>query len=583
MGNVCPCLRVILMSTVMYLAVLQAPFGHCEELTTAEQNKLAPQVAQWLDTRAAQERERFVVTFDETMVLDRLPDFVATEAPDSPVNTLIQMETELAIEEIKASRAPAYERLREELAHDYSAVVLENFWITKAVLLEAPLAEVTELARRPDVSYIEAEDSGTEPPDSIPTNDVEDGRALIGSDPYFSAFGQAGRFALLDTGVAASHVLFSGSPTIVLSQRNCFLCTLDVCRSNGPGSACIVGFYDLCNHGTLTAGILSGNASMGSAYRGITRAQIDSIVVYNVSTCRLSIAAAVRGFEAAIARGAHVIVAEIQDRSVSFGSISTAADNAFNLGKIVIAANGNYGPEPGTVASPANAHKAIGVAAYDVVSLVDWTISARGPAEDGRIKPDLTMPNRTETASNVTPTGLLVFGGTSGATPYAAGMAMLWRNYLLAQTGVSPHPGLVYAHLILSGPLAFPSFDSIRGVGHASMPSPAATFFRGQVSITAGQTLSLPLSMGTGSRTSLQAALWWPEEVGGQVNPYHNKIELRLVDPTGAVKAASTHDLSVFQRASVTGSIAPGTWTLTIKGASVLVGPQTVFWAAYTK
>lgn len=77
-----------------------------------------------------------------------------------------------------------------------------------------------------------------------------------------------------------------------------------------------------------------------------------------------------KGFQGALARGDDIIVAEIQVLEDQTGIIATAADNAYDTGAIIIAANGNCAindacagtgtPRPRTVRSPAIAHKVIG-------------------------------------------------------------------------------------------------------------------------------------------------------------------------------------------------------------------------------
>ena len=333
----------------------------------------------------------------------------------------------------------------------------------------------------------------------------------------------------------------------------------------------------MCSSDLISSGaIMMANASQGNAYRGVTAAKLDSFKVYNCAG--LVTDAAIRGFEAAIAAGDHVIVAEMQGSGSESSSISAAADAAFDAGKIVIAANGNFGPASGTVRSPANAHKVIGVGAYNVQSLVTPSYQSRGPTSDGRIKPDLQLPTDTETASNASDTALRVFGGTSGATPYAGGMALLWRNLLESLfVFFTPAPGDVYSFLIVSGPVAYPNFDNTQGVGKASM-LPTGGIWRGRVSVSNGQTIDVTViaTGGSGTYPNLRAALWWPEGVSQS----HNNIDLRIVDPSGVVRASSLSVPSVFERATVAGPVSSGTWKVRITGTSVPAAPQTVYWAA---
>src|SRR4029077_1111688 len=94
---------------------------------------------------------------------------------------------------------------------------------------------------------------------------------------------------------------------------------------------------DCWNHGTSSASELSANGNLGDVSRGVTAIAVDSFKVY--SCAGLDTAAAVRGFQAAVAVLDRVIVAEIQDTGGENGSIAAAADAAFNAGAVVIAAN----------------------------------------------------------------------------------------------------------------------------------------------------------------------------------------------------------------------------------------------------
>jgi serine protease AprX len=196
----------------------------------------------------------------------------------------------------------------------------------------------------------------------------------------------------------------------------------------------------------------------------------------------------------------------------------------------------------------------------------------RGPTADGRIKPDIQAPTNTETASSTSDTALQVFTGTSGSTPYAGGVAALFRNWLINQ-GDTGAPGPVYAQMILSGQR--PAVDNDYGAGLIVMPN-FGTRSRGSVSITSGQTIDIPLTI-SGTVARLDGALWWPE---GDAQA-HNDIDLHLIAPNGT-QYSSVLGLSVFERARGTGSFS-GTWTLRIYGYDVPAGPQTVYWAAQSR
>lgn len=545
----------------------------------AEVSKLNPTMFAWSREGAPDEAQLAVVNFVDSIVLPSFPGALASEPLDSPANERIQEEISALIKSIEEAREPRYSQLRRELERDHGVEVVATYWITNAMLMMLPRRAVEALARRPDVLYIEPNETQQPPPDSNPNNDVVWARAQINSEQYFPFNGSSGLIALLDTGMRFTHTQFGESPSRIRHRRDCGPCTANNCTTGPGGAACNAHPGDDCwQHGTSSGAIMMANANQGISYRGVTKATLDSFNVYTTMSGECSganVDAVVRAFQAAVAAGDHVIVAEMQFSSSDTGAVATAADGAFDTGKVVIAANGNIGTVS-TVASPANAHKAIGVGAYDVETRLTFVSQAPGPAPDGRIKPDLQMPSGTETAGATTDTALRLFGGTSGATPYAAGLALLWRNFL----GLAPEPGHVYSHLILSGPLTFPNFDNTRGVGQGEMPNRNGAFFRGKVFVSQGQVIDVPINLGSYTQIwNLQAALWWPEGVSQS----HNNIDLHLIAPTGTVRASSTSVPSIFERATVGATIALATWKLRIQGVSVPAAPQAVYWAAFAE
>ena len=134
-------------------------------------------------------------------------------------------------------------------------------------------------------------------------------------------------------------------------------------------------------------------------------------------------------------------------------------------GLTILYANGNDGPQSGTVGAPATAKNAISVGMHQArYSGAPDTImggSSRGPTDDGRIKPDIMAPGgyvRSCKAQEAQDTSgstwsnqwYMEYTGTSMATPNAAGAAAMVREYL---TEISqrqePQGALVKALLVL--------------------------------------------------------------------------------------------------------------------------------------
>ncbi len=539
-------------------------------------DKLHPLLAKWVAERKGDEVEEIVVTFHEDLAIPRFPEPDVTRSRRAEINRRRQNEAARLVEQIRSRRADHYQRIAEEFARRYGARVLETFWLISGALITIPLRAVRAVARRADVAYLEPRRSGEEPPQNPnPNDDVAEGRGRMTSDAYFDLGLAGGYIGLLDSGVRFTHVQFN-APTHVGVRRDCV--------NGGPNCTGGAGFDpsdDCWNHGTSSAAIIAGNVRQGADFRGVTAITLDSFKVYPSRCVGLDSTAAVRAFQAAVSLLDRVIVAEMQSMGDERCAVSAAGDAAFDAGAVVVAANGNDG-RPAGVRAPANAHRVVGVGNFDVQTGAPVVTQSRGPASDGRVKPDIQCPTNTETASAVSDTAFQRFGGTSGATPYAAGAAALLRNWLLLASG-GTDPGQVYAHLVLSGQQPHP-FDNIRGAGPLQLPTDGWAWW-GKVSVANGQTCDIPLHVSGTSPHTLDGALWWPEYVGlpqmGQAE-VHNNLDLHLVDPGGAVRASSTSVPSVFERARVAGAVATGTWKLRIRGSDVF-GTQTVYWAAHVR
>jgi serine protease AprX len=540
-----------------------------EEEPKIEHVTIHPLLQEWLKDRDLSERHELVIVARETVEIPRFPEPAGDESRTSPTNQRLLKRADALVDELTKLRAEAQGDLL-RIIEELEGKIVEQFWLVNALLVDIPLSAVEKLASIEEIVSIEPRYS-EEPP---PQNEPDVARGLIVSDPYF---GFKGTFVgLLDTGVRATHTMFRNP-----DHLDFLLDTVNGgANGNGPGADPDDTDW---NHGTSTAAIITGNGNLGADHRGVTDSTLDSIKIY--SGAGLDEAATLRGFQRAVAILDRVIVGEIQANQGSAGSISLAADAAFDAGAAVIAANGNFGPNASTVRSPGNAHRAIGVGNIHVETLTTAASQGRGPASDGRFKPDVQAPSNTETASNASDTALHVFTGTSGATPYAAGAATLLRNFLRSTFGITD-PGQVYAQMILSG--RDTNFDNIRGTGLLRLPTNGFAFV-GNVNIGHRQNVDISIPVGAGIR-AIDAALWWPEPVFRFVPQFpffafepHSDVDLRIISPAGATRASSLSINSVFERARVTGSpLAQGTWRLRISGFNVPHPPQKVFWSAVT-
>jgi hypothetical protein len=540
------------------------------EASPTPPDKIYPSLKEMLKLGDKDERVRVIVNFRDSLKIPRFPDLVPRQRRTSPANRSVLLRTAGMIRNIESQREANNRKRMKAMRRRYQLEFHHGFWLTDAMVVSMPLGLVQDLAKHPDVLYIMPEVTGDPPPigDGNASNDVIDGRERMLSDAYFNLGLTSEYIGLLDTGIRYSHVQFN-NPQRYGYLLDCVGGITYDCSGGNPND-------DYWNHGTGAAAILSANSNQGEDYRGVTAMTVDSIKVY--SSIGLDVNAAIRGIEQAMGGlGDKVIVANVQAGGTPSSSpLSTTADSAFDAGVVVIAANGNTNVQA-NVTSPGNAHKVIGVGAVDVVSLTTWPTQTVGPADDGRIKPDLQAPTNVETASSASDTALRNgFDATSGATPFAGGVAALFRAWLRSGNGgASVDPGQVYAYMILSGQT--PAFNNTTGVGLIVMPT-SGTTYSGNVTLTAtGQVFDIPLNVTGGTR--LDAALWWPETA----SQAHNDIDLRLYDPSGVLRAYSRSGPSIFERARYDGTITAGTWTLKITGFAVPSSPQTVYYAAYRK
>lgn len=412
-------------------------------------------------------------------------------------------------------------------------------------------------------------------------NDLKHGRDLINSDPI-RAMGHGApklQIALLDTGVEPN-ALGNG---VGIRRRDCL--QTGGCRGANPGDS------HPRRHGTKSAGILSGRR--GAPFRGVTDLPVLSLKIGDV---QLDPGATERALDHLLcqkgSKGCQptnpplgVVLAQVQANGKEAGVVSALADDAFDRGLVVVAPVGNTGLGK-RLLSPGNAHKVLSVGAAPILA-PDNLLGGYGPTRDGRTKPDLLAPTGTEVPIDSSKHCDL-HEQTSGAAPYVGGAVALIQNLVLKtfQVDEARKPGLIYALALSAGDQPYdPLKTRRRGAGFLKLPS-RGTWFFGRTEIAEDESLLLPIE-GVEEGDTVDAAIWWPEEVRQD----HSDLDLQIRNSCGGPQGVRGEGSgSVLERAQTIAEVdnCPGDpWYLEISAYSVSDrclmknknGRQEVYWA----
>jgi hypothetical protein len=535
-----------------------------------------------------------LVAYRDTVRVPRLP--VGTSVLQSPADSLKSVSNRVLADSLLLARAADY-GADSVVVSALGGRILERYWLTHSLRIRLPAPGVAALAARPEVLFIRGERAGETPPTG-PCLDAMSitpcaGRSQIHSDPYRAAGFGLGRLALLDTGVRTDHDLLGLNPPRV----TLFDCVDGDAAGLGgsPGDAYPGG------HGTSSAALLTGGPGApepsaaqqnlprppADEYRGITEAQVESYRVYApCATCEggaeLDAPAAKDAFGLAVIRGAPVVVAEIAGSDPDDMTLIAEAENAYAAGRVVVAANGNKGAMVAMV--PAVSPRVLGIGAYDIRTPGPGAIPnlSGGITSDSIMKPDFVAPTGTETAGSEHRAHFTTFPGTSGATPYAAGAAlMLWNLMRGGQPAIDP--GKVYAAMVLATKGTQPFADKA-GAGALRLPTNCWMLW-GKVELAHGEQTTVSLQIPAAyafAPKSVRGAIWWPRPSDG---PKRN-VDLFILDPAGQVPASSSASsvskYTVFERVeTAVPSGTTGVWKLRVKATEVAGGgKQVVYWAA---
>ena len=303
--------------------------------------------------------------------------------------------------------------------------------------------------------------------------------------PELDTAGQDVKIGIIDSGVDASHPFFDPTgytmpPGFPKGQRRYTSAKVIVARVFAPKtarspSAQLAYDSDDSSHGTHVAGIAAGNAQTpadgGRLVSGVApRAYIGNYKVFVETDSGLSpnanSPAIVAAIEAAVADGMDVINFSGGEPEIepSRDIVARALDAAAAAGVVPVVAAGNDFSDvgAGSVSSPANSARALGVGAVEIsgspARREHAGFSSVGPTTVSlQLKPDVAAPG-VEVFSSVAG-GWASFSGTSMAAPHVAGAAALlverhpeWTVAQIKSALVQSGNDVVDAHSVTLGP-----------------------------------------------------------------------------------------------------------------------------------
>ena len=225
--------------------------------------------------------------------------------------------------------------------------------------------------------------------------------------------------------------------------------------------------------------------------------------------------------------------------------------------------------------------------------------SSRGPAHDGRIKPDIAANGQNQISTNFDH-GYRSFGGTSGAAPGIAGIsAQLYQAYMEANGGTMPDGGLIKAVLMNTANEAGnvgPDFRFGWGIVNG---------LRAGILIEDGRHLTDDVSQGNSNNhtitvpagaVQLRVMLYWndPAATPGATTALVNDLDLEVTDPGSTTLQPwvldSTPNPTALNTPATTGvdrlnnveqvlinNPSAGTYDVDVTGFNVPQGPQEYF------
>ncbi|TAE47037.1 MAG: hypothetical protein EAZ89_18870, partial [Bacteroidetes bacterium] len=354
-------------------------------------------------------------------------------------------------------------------------------------------------------------------------------------------------------------------------------------------------------HGDGVAGILGAAGNLNPSNQGMAPGSFIHVINYQAdfldSTLYLHTQKGVLITNSSYSNGCNVgyttIAQTVDQQSYLYPTLlhvfSAGNSNGSNCG---YGAGNQWGNITGGHKMGKNVIATANVYADDVLE----TSSSRGPASDGRIKPDITANGQNQ-ISNSPDNAYSAFGGTSGAAPGIAGIsAQLYQAFRALNGGQTPEGSLIKAVMMnTADDLGNVGPDFRYGWGRINA-------FRAVKLLEQGQWLTSAVSDGDfkthaitvpAGVSELRVMLYWMDPQGSPLSAKAlvNDLNLSLDVPAGstllpwllnpapnattlnAPAGTGVDDLNNVEQVVVT-SPAAGTYQVKINGAAIPQGPQ---------
>ena len=361
-------------------------------------------------------------------------------------------------------------------------------------------------------------------------------------------------------------------------------------------------------HGDGVAGIMGGSGNLNPANKGMASGADVYILNYDFSfqdqTLDLHISNNVKVTNSSYSDGCNqgysFAAQTVDDQLFSFPTLmhvfSAGNSNSQNCG---YGAGDQWGNITG---GHKMAKNAIATANLNANSALENS-SSRGPADDGRIKPDIAAHGQGQISTDPN-NAYQTFGGTSGAAPGIAGcFAQLFHAYKNLHSGQEPPAGLLKAAMLnTANDLGNAGPDFKFGWGHVNAGRALETlenntWIKGQVDQAGSVNHTLAIPQGT---RRIRVMLLWvdPPASTFAATALVNDLDIQITDPTGATQLPwllnSTPNPALLDAPAVKGRDAlnnmeqvlidnppAGVYSVNVSGFSVPEGPQEYFLVWY--